>query len=71
MVKDGGVVNEVLGMNGGECEELARWIEERCGGEKKAVLKEFPALSATGAEDREAILRDNGLFPFSCPLPHP
>jgi hypothetical protein len=64
-------VSEVVGMKGGEGEELVRFIEEKCGATRSegmkpiagtgsvVVSKNFPALGSS-VEEREEMLRDHG-----------
>lgn len=66
-LKAGVMVKEVVGMKGGEGEELVRFVEKRCGKGSVVVRKAFSALSGA-VEEREEVLREHGeccyLSPF-------
>lgn len=66
-LKAGMMVKEVVGMKGGEGEELVSFVKEKCGKESVVVKKAFPALSGA-VEEREEVLREHGecchLSPF-------
>jgi len=51
------MVNEVVGMMGGEGDELVKLVEEMCGKESVVVRKAFSALAGT-VQEREEMLRE-------------